>query len=108
MKGFEQHHSNIFPCIGLTEDYTKNWSWDDGGVGVTPFNDWAVGQPYEEAGVPGCGVVDIHVKWSVSHCETERRSVCQKADNGLGEFFQSSTTSARLSKNPEQHKKENK
>ena len=73
----------------MTEDYSKNWSWDDG-VGVTPFNDWAVGQPYEEAGVPGCGVVDIHAKWSVSHCETERRSVCQKADNGLGKYFKGS------------------
>jgi len=61
----------------------KKWSWDDG-VGETRFTDWAVGQPYDEVGVPGCGVVDVHAKWRVSHCETERRSVCQKADNGLG------------------------
>ena len=38
--------------------------------------------------MPGCGVVDVHAKWRVSHCETERRSVCQKVDNGIGKFFE--------------------
>ncbi|XP_066929579.1 uncharacterized protein [Clytia hemisphaerica] len=95
LKDLLRNQEDALYWTGLSEDLFKKWAWEEGG-GATPFTDWAVGQPYDEDGVPGCGVVDVHAKWRVSHCETERRSVCQKADNGLDDEESEVTNSERL------------